>query len=151
MNRWQPLILILALSGCADSSRVVADKSPGAPGKVCVNVRNIDSFDAIDDRHIYIKARGEQKHFLLTMVGVCLGLRNAQTIAVKDTQSRVCSNSFGEVVYRDLGRSLESCRIRTIDAVSSKDDAKDLVQYRMAIKRKDMNLMGSSFVGRDSL
>ena len=138
MNRWQPLILVLALSGCADSSRVVADKSPGASGKVCVNIRNIDSFDAIDDRHIYIKARGQQKHFLLTMLGICPGLRSAHTIAVKDTLSRVCSNSFGEVVYRDLGRSLESCRIRTIDAVSSKNDARDLVRYRKATKRAEL-------------
>ena len=64
MKRWQSLILILALSACATAPGDVADESLGAPEKVCVNVRNITSFDAIDDRHIYIKARGEQKHFL---------------------------------------------------------------------------------------
>ncbi len=139
MKRWQPLILVLALSGCAASSGDVADESLGAPERGCVNVRNITSFDAIDDQHIYIKARGQQKHFLFTMYGGCFGLRSAHTIAVKDTLSSVCSNSFGEVVYRDMGRGLESCRIRTIVAVSSTDDAKGLVEDRKAAKREEQS------------
>ncbi len=137
MKRWQSLILILALSGCAASSGDVADESLGAPEKVCVNVRNIDSFDAIDDQHIYIRARGQQKHLLFTMHGRCFGLRSAHTIAVRDTLSSVCSNSFGEVVYRQLGRGLESCRIRTIEAVSNKDDARGLVEDRKRAKREE--------------
>ena len=136
MNRWQLLILILPLASCATTSGDVADESLGAPEKVCVNVRNITSFDPIDDRHIYIKARGEVKHFLVTMHGGCTGLRSAQPIAVRDTMSRVCSNSFGEVVYREMGRGLESCRIRTIEAVSDKDDARGLVGDRKRAKQE---------------
>jgi len=139
MERWHPLILVLALSGCAASSGDVAGESLGAAERVCVNVRNITSFDAIDDQHITIKARGQQKHFLFTMHGGCFGLRSAYTIAVRDTLSRVCSNSFGELVYRDLGRGLKSCRIRTIEAVSSKDDAKGLVEDRKAAKRQEQS------------
>ena len=135
MKQWQPLILVL--TGCAAPSEEVADESLGAPGKVCVNVRNISSFDAIDDRHIYIKARGQQKHFLFTMRGGCLGLRSAHGIAVKDTLSSVCSNSSGEIIYRDMGRDLQSCRIRTIEAVSGKDDSKRLVEDRKAAKREE--------------
>ena len=104
-----------------------------------MNVRNISSFNAIDDQHIVIKARGQQKHVLFTMHGGCVGLRSAHTIAVRDTLSSVCSNSFGEVVYRDLGGGLESCRIRTIEAVSSKDDAKRLVEDRKAAKREEQS------------
>ena len=136
MKRWQSLILIPVLGGCAGSSGNVADESLGAPEKVCVNVRNISSFDAIDDRHIYIKARDEVRHFLFTMHGGCTGLRSAQTIAVRDTMLRVCSNSFGEVVYRQMGRGLDSCRIRTIEAVSDKDDARGLVEDRKREKRE---------------
>ena len=137
MKRWQSLILVLTLSGCAASSGDVADESLGAPEKVCVNAQRITSFDAIDERHLYIEARGQQKHFLFTMRGGCTGLRSAHAIAVKDTMSRVCSNSFGEVVYRQTGRGLESCHIRTIEAVSSKDDAKGLVEDRKAAKREE--------------
>ena len=136
MKRWQLLILILLLASCATTSGDVADESLGAPEQVCVTVRNITSFDPIDDRHIYIKARGERKHFLFTMHGGCIGLRGAQTIAVKDTMSSVCSISFGEVVYRQMGRGLESCRIRTIEAVSDKDDARGLVEDRKREKRE---------------
>ncbi len=104
MKRWQPLILVLALSGCAASSGDVANESLGAPEKVCVNVRSITSFDAIDDRHLYIEARGQQKHFLFTMHGTCVRLRSAYTIAVESTLSRVCSNSFGEIIYNEGGQ-----------------------------------------------
>ena len=96
-----------------------------------MSVRSINSFDAIDDAHIYIKAAGNE-HYLFTMYGGCFGLRGAHGIAVKDTFNRVCSNSYGEVIYRDMGRGLESCRIRSVEAVANKGDAEGLVKERKA-------------------
>jgi hypothetical protein len=137
MKRWQPslIILVLTLGGCATSSEEVADESLGAAERVCVSVRNINSFDAIDDKHLYIKATGN-KHYLFTLYGGCTGLRSAHGIAVKDTFGRVCSNSFGEIIYRDMGRRLESCGIRNVEAVASKDDAEGLVEDRKAARRE---------------
>ena len=103
-------VSILALSGCAASSEKMTEESRENAGTVCLNVRNISSFDAIDDQYLYVKALGKQKHFLFTMDRACFGLRSAQTIAVRDKFTRVCSDSFGEVIYRDMGRGLESCR-----------------------------------------
>ena len=135
MKRWQLIlvILVLPLGGCATSSEEVADESLVADERVCVSVRSINSFDAIDDEHLYIKATGN-KHFLFTLSGRCIGLRSARGIAVKDTFSSVCSNSFGEIVYRDMGRGLETCLIRNVEAVVSKDDAEGLVEDREAQK-----------------
>ncbi len=65
----------------------------------------------------------------------CFGLRGANGIGVKDTMSSVCSGGFGEIVYRDMGRRLESCRIDTIDRVASKDDAEGLVNDRNEAKK----------------
>ncbi len=139
MKRWQPIliILILTLSGCATSSEEVADESVGAVERVCVSVRSINSFDAIDDRHLYIKATGN-KHYLFTLYGGCTGLQSAHGIAVKNTYtfSSVCSNSHGEIIYRDMGGALESCRIRNVEAVADKDDAEGLVEERKAEKRE---------------
>lgn len=137
MKQWQPIliVLVLTLSGCATSSEEVADESLGAAEKVCVSVRSINSFDAIDDKHLYIEATGN-KHYLFTLHAGCTGLRSAHRIAVKDTFSRVCSNSFGEIVYRDMGRSLESCSIRNVEAVASKDEAGGLVEDRKSEKRE---------------
>lgn len=139
MKRWKlfAVAMIVTLSGCAGTSEQRADESVGASQRVCVNVRNINSFDSIDDRHIYVKALGQQRHFLFTMHGGCTGLSSAHTIAVRDTFNQVCSNSFGEVIYRDMGRGLESCRIRDIEAVASKDDAEGLVKDRKAAKREE--------------
>jgi hypothetical protein len=103
--------------------------------RVCVNKRSINSFDVIDDEHVYIKA-SSNKHFLFTMQRRCSGLRHANGIGIKDTMSRVCSKGFGEIVYRDMGR-MQSCRIDTIEPVASKDDAKGLVKDRKETKSDD--------------
>ncbi len=93
-----------------------------ADAKVCVYGRNIDGFDAFTDEHIFITVRGGE-YYLLTMKRRCFGLRSARGIAIKDTTSRVCSNGFAEVIYRDMGRDFQSCLIDTIEEVQSKEAA----------------------------
>lgn len=137
MNLRQLLILILAMSvgnAFAEEADDDADEEE-AVQRVCVNKRSINSFDAIDDEHVYIKA-SSNKHFLFTMQRRCSGLRHANGIGIKDTMSQVCSKGFGEIVYRDMGR-MQSCRIDTIEPVASKDDAKGLVKDRKETKSDD--------------
>ena len=137
MNRWQLVILILAMSvgsAFAEEADDDADEEE-AVERVCVNKRSINSFDAIDDEHVYIKASAND-HYLFTMQRRCSGLRHANGIGIKDTMSRVCSDGFGEIVYRDMGR-MQSCRIDTIEPVASKDDAKGLVKDRKETKSDD--------------
>ena len=128
------MILILALSATSAFADEAADEEE-AIERVCVNKRSINSFDPIDDQHVYIKATGNN-HYLFTMQRRCFGLRDAYGIAVKDTMSRVCSKGFGEIVYRGRGQRLESCRIDTIEAVAGKDDARGLVEDRKAAKQE---------------
>ena len=137
MNRWQLLILILAMSvgsAFAEEGDDDADEEE-AVERVSVNKRSINSFDAIDDEHVYIKA-SVNDHYLFTMQRRCTGLRHANGIGIKDTMSRVCTDGFGEIVYRDMGR-MQSCRIDTIEPVASKDDAKGLVIDRKETKSDD--------------
>ncbi len=137
MNRWQLMMLMLAMSigsAFAEEADEDADEEEAAQ-KVCVNKRSINSFDAIDDEHVYIKATGN-KHYLFTMQRRCFGLRSAMGIGIKDTMSSVCSKGFGEIVYRDAGRA-QSCRIDTIESVASKEDAKGLVKDRKEVKSDD--------------
>jgi len=137
MKLWQLLILIapLGISSTFAEEEEAAAEEEQAVQEVCVNKRSINSFDAIDDEHVYIKA-ASNKHFLFTMQRKCFGLRSAQGIGIKDTMSRVCSNGFGEIVYRDMGR-MQSCRIATVESVASKDDAKGLVKDRKETKSAD--------------
>ena len=137
MKRWKLLILILAMGTTSAFAEEAEDDAAEeeAVERICVNKRTINSFDAIDDKHVYIKATGDN-HFLFTMQRRCFGLRNAMGIGIKDTTSRVCSDGFGEIVYRDMGR-MESCRIDTIDSVASKEDAEGLVKDRKELKSDD--------------
>lgn len=137
MKVWHDFILILVFCGTAAFAQEATEdaEEEEAVEKVCVNKRNINSFDSIDDQHLYIQATGN-RHYLFTMWNRCMGLRQAYGIGIKDTMSRVCSNGFGEVVYRDFGR-LQSCKISTIEPVSSKDDAKGLVADRKRAKEEE--------------
>ena len=96
---------------------------------VCVNVRAIRTFDAITDDYVYVK-EGSDEHYLFTMQNRCFNLRGAMGIGIKDMTSRVCSDGFGEIVYRDRmgGRRMETCRIGKIERVASKDDAEAIVE-----------------------
>ena len=134
MKRWQLLILVLAMG--ATSAFAEEPEEEATHAKVCVSKRNINSFNAIDDQHVYIKATGS-RHYLFTLQRRCFGLRGANSIGVKDTMSRVCSGGFGEIVYRDMGGRLESCRIDTVERVASKDDAEGLVNDRKEAKHRE--------------
>lgn len=137
MKLWHLLILFLCLSATSTFAEEAVEESveEEAVERVCVNKRNINSFDSIDDQHLYIKATGN-RHYLFTMWARCYGLRNAHGIGIKDTMSRVCSGGFGEVVYRDMSRRFQTCKIDTIEAVSSKEDAKGLVEDRKRAKEE---------------
>ncbi len=132
-----PGLLLLVCSPLALSQEDAEEaEEEEVTDRVCVNKRSINSFDAIDDQHVYIKATGN-KHYLFTMQRKCFDLRGAYGIAVKDTMSRVCSKGFGEIAYRGRGQRLESCRIDTIEAVSGKDNARGLVEDRKAEKQEE--------------
>ena len=145
MKRWQPLIPLLilvfgaspALSQIPFEEADEADETEIVVKKMCVSARNIRSFNAIDDQHIYVSAYGSNKHFLLTMQRRCLGLRSANTIAVRDTSSRVCSNSFGAIIYRQMGRGTETCNVDTVEALVSRQDAWSLIDERKRAKEKE--------------
>ena len=125
--------IIAAPAYAADESDDSAEN--GESERVCVYTRDIDSFDALDDRHVYVDARRDQR-YLFTLDGGCFGLRSANVIAISDTTSRVCSNSFGRLTYREMGTGLRYCRIRDIEVVADKDAARALVKARREERRK---------------
>jgi hypothetical protein len=116
----------------------LAEDADNSAARVCFNSRAVNNFDAFTDQHVYVR-EGSSRHFLLTMRNRCPNLRNANGIALKDTTSRICSDGFGEIVYRDrMSRmGLQTCRIGTIEVVESKDDAKAIVESRKAAKKAE--------------
>ena len=140
MNLRVALLALLALmtAGVAHAenpeAQTSADANDSAPeDEVCFNRRNVRSFDGLSDEHVFIEER-RKEYFLLTMRNRCSGLRYAQAIGIKDTLSRICSNGFGEIIYRDAGRP-RSCRIGTIERVENKDEARALIAERKEFEK----------------
>ena len=114
----------------AAETEVDAAEVPREAEEACFFVRDIDDFDALSDEFVFVEGRGDE-NFLLTMWAGCFGLEGAVGIAVSSPMSRVCSTSGAEIRYRGLGR-LETCRIRAVEAVASKEVAETIVEQRGA-------------------
>ena len=95
----------------------------------CFSVRRVRNFSPLINRALYIDGGGSN-HFLLTMDRNCFGLRSAEDVAIDNHTDRVCSNSQARVTYRGVGRSLESCHIRTVEAVEDRAAARTIAEAR---------------------
>ncbi len=120
--------LVIAQEDEEEVKEVEIDEAAPVAEEACFDVRSIRNFDGLDDEYVYVQGRGSE-HFLLTMDRSCFGLRNAIGIAISNEISRVCSNSFARITYRELGR-LETCRIREVASVEDKAAAEAIVESR---------------------
>ena len=126
--------LLLALAGQIAYGQDEGAEAADSNERVCLNSRALRDFDAIDDRHVVVR-EGSSRYYLLTMARRCIDLRDARTIAISDATSRVCSDGFSEIIYRDrISRRLDKCRIDTIEAVESEEDAEAIVAARKEAK-----------------
>ena len=124
-----PLLLLGFSASAAQHEDVIVEPSANEPENACVRVRDIKSFDSINDAHLFVSVRRDDSYLFTMHVG-CIGLSSAVGIAIADTFSRVCSNTMGRVIYRDFSRRRQECRIRSIERVANKDIARSLVDSR---------------------
>ena len=110
------------------------DEAEGSSGRVCLNIRNISSFNPVDNEFLYVRATGK-KHYLFTMQRSCIGLHSTNEIAIVDPIGSACSNTMPKVVYEDWGRGNTSCRVLNIEEVVSYDDAKELAKAHKEERR----------------
>ena len=96
--------------------------------KACFRVRNTRSFDAVDDRFVYVRCVRD-KHYLLTMDNVCLGLQNSIAVAVANGYDRVCSNDHAFITYREFDQ-IRRCGILNVERVEDRAAALKLVELR---------------------
>lgn len=116
----------MLIAGCATEG----SSSSASSRDDCFFIRNVNSWNAIDEKHLYLDATGDQQ-FLVTMDFACRGIRFANAIALSDPMGRVCPNDFGRITYRDAGRRA-SCRIDDIESVANRDEAEAMVEARQS-------------------
>ena len=123
--------LALALAACASNG----GGERKAAENVCLSDYQITSLSPVGETFLYVKGIGD-RHYLFTMERGCFGLRSANTIGIPDRAARICSNSADRVVYRDIARGAESCRILDIEAVASPDEARAIAKQREDLRRQ---------------
>lgn len=94
----------------------------------CFSVRGARSFDALEDRYVYVRGLRDE-HYLLTLEYGCFGLRSAFGITIASHFDRVCSNDFASITFRRFDQ-LESCRIREVESVASRESAEEIARIR---------------------
>lgn len=118
------LVIGMTLAGCAPSDT----KDTASATDDCFYIRNVNSWDAVDRKHVYIK-EGVSDHYLVTLVTSCPGLDFAKAIALSNYNGRMCPSDFGAITFRDGGMPT-TCRIDNVEAVASKDEAIALAESR---------------------
>jgi hypothetical protein len=134
MGAWLGLILFgygLALAGEPTPSNEGEPKAVEA----CFRVRDTRSFDAVDDRFVYVRCIRD-RHYLLTMDNACFGLENSIAVAVSNRFDRVCSNDRAWITYKDFNQT-RRCGILSVEAVESREAALELIK-----KRKETSAAG---------
>lgn len=128
-----PGVLALALAaGCATGD---GSGTQAGTGNVCLSDYQISSFSPVGDTYLYVAGVGN-RHYLFTMERGCFGLRSANTIGIPDRAGRICSNSADRVVYRDIARGAETCRILDIEEVPSQEEARAIAEQREEMRRE---------------
>ena len=123
----------MALFGCGLA--LAGEPTPSTEGepaavKACFRVRDTRSFDAVDDRFVYVRCIRD-RHYLLTMDNACFGLENSIAVAVSNRFDRVCSNDRAWITYKDFNQT-RRCGILTVEKVDDREHALELIN-----KRKD--------------
>ncbi len=119
------LIFIISVSGCASTGSA----TDSSADRTCFNIREIKNWNSIDNKHLYVEGIGSDNNYLFTMFSSCYGIRSAQVIALSNQMSRICSNDFGKVTYKEGGRRM-SCNIKTVQQVADKEDAEGIVEAK---------------------
>jgi|TARA_B110000263_G_C15256695_1_gene486834 hypothetical protein len=108
---------------------VIDANAPPSTEAGCLSIRGIHNFSSLHDQYLYVEGRGNS-HYLFTMDRRCIGLRNAQEIAIENHRDRVCSNSQARVAYRGVGGRMDTCGIRIIEKLEDKSAARTLMEIR---------------------
>jgi hypothetical protein len=85
----------------------------------CVFQRNVEDFEAIDDRYVVLYASGRRKAYLAEIAGACFDIRNRNTLAAVDgdRNGQICGFGRDSLAYRNLGM-VENCRILGLEDLS---------------------------------
>ena len=118
------VLIAVVAAGCA-SGQGDAD---AVSERVCVQVRDIHDFDALDERHVVVEAR-HQEYYLFTLDHKCSGITYAPAITIADRATRVCSDTSHWVSF-SYTAGPKRCLISTIERVDDLDSARELVGSR---------------------
>jgi hypothetical protein len=114
----------VVLGGCP---KVPPARDPNV-GRVCVNVREINSIGALeDDQHAFVVA-GSNRYYLLNLDKGCMDIRFARGIAIGDGRSRVCGDGFSFLSFQHPDLGPMRCRIEGMVEVESKAAARELIE-----------------------
>ena len=127
MGVWLGLVLFGCGSALAGEPPPSNEGEPAAV-KACFRVRDTRSFEAVDDRSVYVRCIRD-RHYLLTMDNACFGLENSIAVAVSNRFDRVCSNDRAWITYKDFNQT-RRCGILTVESVEDREQALELINKR---------------------
>lgn len=121
------IVVVLALPAALLSACASAPPPrTSEPRDDCVYTRDINTISALDSRHVWIKASAN-RHYLFTVDKTCQDLVIARKISFLEATVRVCGDGNSLLAFTTPTSDLMRCRVERVQAVRSKDEAKELI------------------------
>jgi hypothetical protein len=128
------VILAVPALACTSSQKVpTADRGTLAV-EACFNLRTVDSFSPLGNQFVYLRTLSEEQ-YLLTLDGFYVKLPFATGITIADNFGRICSDTGARITFVNAGIAV-FCRIVRVEAVASKEVARQVVKDRTTPEAK---------------
>ena len=114
---------VFVLAGLGGIQPVWAEDEP----RTCMFARNVDDYHVIDRNHVVLIDRSRETFLLGTMHPGCWEMRHSYAIGLEDNSTSICEGQTVTLLVRG-----ERCYVRRLEAVSSAEEAENLVEQRAA-------------------
>jgi hypothetical protein len=114
---WLALLTLAAAAVAGAQTHPVIGKV--ARTNDCISQSSIQSFRALDDRHIVLYGFGQREVYLAELAPACLDAGSQSTLGTVDgdMNGRICGYGRDAVSFRQLARR-EECRITALERLS---------------------------------
>ncbi len=111
----KPINVMLVAAALSAACVATAQAANGETPNRCVWLHNLDDFKPAADEKSLMIAESLAHRYNVTLMGRCIGLRYAETIAVKSVGGMFCLQPGDSISFNEAGGMRQRCMIDKIE------------------------------------
>jgi len=121
----KPINMLVAAAAAAVIPLTAAQAEDAPARNRCVWLHNLDDFKPANDEKSLMIAESLAHRYNVTLMGRCVGLRYAETIAVRSVGGMFCLQPGDSISFRGPGGTRQQCMINKIEPYTPPADHGD--------------------------